>query len=537
MNTVPPETNVVYLALGARRVRAAAAHTARLAADGHRVTLARTDDPAWDSVAVAPAVDVLPVRSAEEARRLARAAAVTYAGDAEALAAVYGLDTRLEPAAEPGRRTGPADLAVVTPWYPSPDDPFAGAFVRGSTSAVRDRFERISVLHTQSWYYPPGRLRGQLLGVAAERQAVRCGNAVVSDEPEGEITRVAVPTPAGGDYLAYGDEQTVALRAALPTGRIEAPVVHAHTGIMAGVVAARLARPDARLVVTEHSTFLAKVFAQPGARRRYAEMLDRADALLCVSGSLRDQLADFFPGHTDKLHVVPNAIDFDAFAQRPEPPKAPDRWLYLGRLMEHKGVLTLVDAFTALAAEEPELTLTLVGSGPLAGTIDERAAAAGLTGRITVRPPVGPEEVTALLHEHDVLAHASRRETFGMTIVEALATGTPVLVALSEGPAETLAGLHESAGAVFEPTTDPAAIVAAYRQLKDRLARLDLPGARAALDARYGRVAVADQLLAAYSGGHEPGAPMAAPARRRIAGSPLPEATVRTARRVVRKLF
>ena len=38
------------------------------------------------------------------------------------------------------------------------------------------------------------------------------------------LARVATPAPAGGDYLAYGDAQTVALRAALPTGRIEAPI-------------------------------------------------------------------------------------------------------------------------------------------------------------------------------------------------------------------------------------------------------------------------------------------------------------------------
>ncbi|WP_203739178.1 glycosyltransferase family 4 protein [Actinoplanes cyaneus] len=527
--------NITYLALGTRRLRAAAACTARLAAEGHTVTLVRVDDPAWDTVSVPKSVELRPVTSRAEARRLAGKAEVTYAGDAEALAAVYGMDVRLEPSPEPDRQTAPADLAVVTPWYPSPDDPFAGAFVRASTAAVRDRFTRVSVLHTQSWFYPPGRLRGQLLGVAAERQAVRSGNAVVLDEPEAEVTRVAVPTPAGGDYLAYGDEQTAALKAALPTGRIEAPVVHAHTGIMAGVVAARLARPDARVVVTEHSTFLSKVFAQPGAQRRYAEMLDRADALLCVSESLRAQVAGYFPGHAAKLQVVPNAIDFSTFTVRPEPPEAPDRWLYLGRLMEHKGVLTLLDAFTRVAAEDPAPTLTLVGTGPLAAEIDARVRAAGLTGRVTRRDPVEPDQVSALLHEHDVLTHASVRETFGMTIVEAVATGTPVLVALSEGPAETLAGLQETAGAVFEPTTDPAVIVEAYHRLKARFAALDLPGARDTLNDRYGREAVAARLAEAYSGGTGGGKPMPLPARRNGTGSPLPEATARAARRVVRK--
>ena len=74
--------------------------------------------------------------------------------------------------------------------------------------------------------------------------------------------------------------------------------------------------------------------------------------------------------------------------------------------------------------------------------------------------------MAALLHGHDVLVHASRRETFGMTVVEAVATGMPVLVARSHGPAETLDG-HRGRwpGMLFEPTDDPAAIAAAYTKL------------------------------------------------------------------------
>ena len=228
--------------------------------------------------------------------------------------------TRLEPAPDPDRRTAPAGLAVVTPWYPSPDDPFAGAFVEASTAAVAPYAERVSILHTQSWFYEPGRLRGRLTGVAAERQAARSGAAVVLDTAEGELTRVAVPCPAGGDHLAYADAQTAALRASLPTGRIEAPVVHAHTGIMGGVVAARLARPDARLVVTEHATFLDEVLDRPAAKLPVpADARPRRPAALCRR-HLHDQLAGHFPGQRDKLRVLPNAIDFDRFTIRPSRP-------------------------------------------------------------------------------------------------------------------------------------------------------------------------------------------------------------------------
>lgn len=527
---------ITYLALGHRRLRAAAAYAAALPAPVTLVTTAEV--PTGSDI---PGLTVHRVPNPRAARRLL--APELYAGDPEALALAYraGLATRLEPAPDPDRRPAPADLAVVTPWYPSPDDLFAGAFVEASTAAVGPYVGRVSILHTQSWFYGPGRLAGQIVGVAAERQARRSGAAVTLDTAEGELTRVAVPSPAGGDHMAYADAQTAALRASLPTGRIEAPVVHAHTGMMGGVVAARLARPDARIVVTEHATFLDQVLARPAAHWQYGRVLARADLLLCVGRDLRDQLAERFPAHAGKLRILPNAIDFDRFALRPEPPVEPLRWLYVGRLMPHKGVLTLVDAFARVAAADPRLTLRLVGAGPAGDAVDRRIVELGLTGRVSVCPPVPPDQVTGLMHRHDLLVHASLRETFGMTVVEAIATGTPVLVARSRGPAETLAGIEEMAGRVFEPTEDPAELAEEFQKLRARFTELDLIGARAELLARYGREAVGARLHEAYT---EPGPPSdatvpepAPPALQRFAArfsSPVPEALVRTALRVFR---
>jgi glycogen(starch) synthase len=167
-------------------------------------------------------------------------------------------------------------------------------------------------------------------------------------------------------------------------------------------------------------------------------------------------------------------------------------------MLAHKGVRTLVDAFAEIAAEEPRATLTLVGAGSAVGPLGKRIAELGLTGRIIQRPAVPPEAVAGLMHEHDLLVHASHLETFGMTIVEAVATGTPVLVARSQGPAETLHGLDGVAGVLFEVTEDPKVIADAYRRLRAQWSTLDLAGSREQLRARYGREAVGAQLREVY---------------------------------------
>ena len=522
--------SVVYLALGARRVLAAVRLTAQAAAAGDEVLLVVPDLPPWRDIEPAPGVALrrLPEgEAARDARSLlldASAGSVLVAGDAPAIpvAAAVGRRRRdltivTEPDATPfqpprswscgwrrsgqGRHKGNhnskivgvlpgADLAVVTPWYPGPNDDFAGAFVRATTDAVRDGFDRVQVLHTEGWFYPESEADTDAVDAAAAR--------IGTVTEHGELTRIAVPSRTSAGYPTWMDAHVRALREALHTGRIEAPIVHAHTGIYGGFMAANLARPDARVVITEHATFLPTVFRRPGARKRYATALHRADAVLCVGSGLRDYLAAEFPRYTGKLHVVPNLIDFDRFAARDRPPNDLRRWLYVGRLVQHKGVRLLLEAFAQV--DDPTLTLTLVGAGPLEATLRERAAALGLTDRIRLHPPVPPDRVAALLAEHDLLVHLSTVETFGLTVVEAIATGTPVLVARSEGTGETMAGLHGRAGLLIDPDGDPSAVAEAYRDLRKRLPDLDLARSRDELRARYGREAVAQRLRHFYSG-------------------------------------
>jgi glycosyltransferase involved in cell wall biosynthesis len=534
---------VTYVALGRHRVRAAVEHTARLAAGGADVQLVVAERPDTADLAVAPAVAVHRVggpggsaAAAAAATRLVTDAKgplpvpdLMIAGDVEALPVAWaahrrhrGLTVRFEPNAEPRRRPAPADLAVVTPWYPSANDPFAGSFVQSAVQTVDDAFERVSVLHTQEWGFPHGSARGsERLRLIADRVAARWGNVAVEDRPEGELTRVCVPVNTRGSaYSTRATAHVRALAAALPTGQIEAPLIHAHTGVYGGVVAAELARPDARIVVTEHSSFLPRVFADRASRRRYEQMLARVDLVLCVSRHLHDFILEWFPQYHDKLRHVPNVVDFDAFPLRPQPPADLLRWIYVGRLMEQKGIWVLLEAFRRVAGEEAGATLTLVGSGPLAGDIRRRVREFGLAGRVDLRPPVAPGGVAALMHEHDVLVHASRGETFGLTIVEAAATGTPVLVARSQGPAETLAGLEGIAGQTFDISEDPDVIVAAYRDLRQGLGLLDPARARQVLVSRYGRDTVRAHLLAAYRAGAAPSAAGAAAAAATAQASP-----------------
>ncbi|MDG4786336.1 glycosyltransferase family 4 protein [Micromonospora sp. WMMD1102] len=524
--------NVVYVALGPLRVGAALHHTAALAAAGAQVTLVVADLPQWKAVALPPGVNPHRVPGPgralhRNARRtvlgLLRDADLLVAGDPEALPVAWaavgskpGLAVRYEPADEPARRRTPAELAVVTPWYPSPNTPAgAGAVLRAMLQAVGGEFGRVSILHTESWTYPHRSRSTHLIAAAADRLAGRAGGAVLRDTPEGELTRVPVPVSAAPDYAALARAHVDALAAVLPSGRIEAPLVHAHTGIFGGLVAARLARPDARIVVTESAPLVTAVLARPAARRQYEEMLQRVDELLCPGPYVHQLVKERFPQYADKLRIVPELVDFDALVPRPTPVEEPLRWLHLGQPVEDEGVPPVLEAFARVAAEEPRVTLTLTGVG--GDMVRTRVEELGLTGRVVLRAPVAADELPGLLHRHDVLVQPGDVGPLGATVVEAIASGLPVLVGRTPEATETLAGLDGVAGQFVDVGNDPEVVAAGWRRLRDQFGVLDLPAARARLLARHGRAAVAAGLLASYRPGPD------ATAGEALGSTPMPD--------------
>jgi glycogen(starch) synthase len=281
---------------------------------------------------------------------------------------------------------------------------------------------------------------------------------------------------------------------------IDADVVHGHVGIFGGWVACRLARPGARVFVTEHATFLDLILEQPDARELYEEVVASSAAFFCVSQALRRQLVAAFPHYAGQFHVVPNAVRVDQIAMRPRLVTELRRWLYVGTFTERKGVRWVLESFAVCAIDDPEIELTMVGGGPLFRELRERATQLGLQNRVRIVGAVTPREVTGYLHSHDVLVHLSRFETFGMTIVEAVASGLPVIVTRCGGPEEIMAGIEAIAGELVPVADGVVEVVQAYRRLAQRVPELDPIEARRSMEQRYAYAAVRDQLSELYFG-------------------------------------
>lgn len=390
-------------------------------------------------------------------------------------------------------------LTVPTPWYPTPFNRMSGSFVAEYARLAGRLARGVHVVHAQEW--PGGKASDA--GAPALRSAfddaldrLAAGGGLRVSGAAGPVTRVPVFTVGGTTIPQRAEAMVRDVRRAV--GSFDSPVVHGHVGYWGGLLAARLADPGAAVFATEHSTGLRDVLADPAGRDHYAELLTRATKVFCVSGVLRDQILAVLPEHADRVEVLHNPVEFTGVPARTAPPESLDRWVFVGGLIERKGVQRLVRAFCRVATERPEVSLTLYGDGPLRERLVELARDAGVADRLDVRGVVRHGEVLAELPGYDLLLAPSSYETFHLAVVEGVAAGLPVIVTRSGGPQEALAGVESRVGRFVDVEDSPDALVDAYRDLSSCLGSLDLDGARKELDARYGPDAIAARLAAAY---------------------------------------
>jgi len=138
---------------------------------------------------------------------------------------------------------------------------------------------------------------------------------------------------------------------------------------------------------------------------------------------------------------------------------------YTGRLLRGKGLETLVDAFAAIAAEEPRAHLMIVGSGEgqslsVEPELRESVRQRGLGERVTFTGRV--DDVAERLRASDLFAFPSEFEGLGISLVEAAACGLPAVGARTGGIVDVI---EEGASGLLVPPRDASALASALRTL------------------------------------------------------------------------
>ncbi|MFG6593108.1 glycosyltransferase [Sulfitobacter sp. 1A13368] len=238
--------------------------------------------------------------------------------------------------------------------------------------------------------------------------------------------------------------------------------LHAHFGTNAAMVAMlchRLGGP--RYSFTTHGP---EEFDSPRALSLGAKIHHAAFAV-AISQFGRSQLCRWAdPADWPRIKVVHCGIEFAKFAAPAPLPDGPRRLVSIGRFVEQKGQLALIDAMTRLRDSHPDLHLTLIGDGPLRGVIEAEIAHHGLQEHVTLTGWVDEARVTAELGAAHALVMPSFAEGLPMVVMEAMAAARPVIATYIAGTPE-LVQPGETGWLV--PAGDVAALAEAMAALHD----------------------------------------------------------------------
>lgn len=289
-------------------------------------------------------------------------------------------------------------------------------------------------------------------------------------------------------------------------------LIHAHHPYLLGMTALRIARyRELPLVFTHHTLYEQYTHYvpvdSPAFRRfvielatRYANLCDRVFApSQSIEALLRQR------GVTAPVSVVPTGVDTTRFVRgdgagfRHSLGIPENAFLvgHLGRLAPEKNLEFLTRAVARFLGAEPRARFLLVGMGPSEPTIRAVFEGDGLGDRLHVAGILRPPELMDAYHAMDVFAFASKSETQGMVLTEAMAAGVPVVGLDAPGVREVVRDRHNGrllseetveafAGALQWVTALPAD---RWRQLRQ--------GARETAEA-FSMTHSADEALACY---------------------------------------
>jgi glycosyltransferase involved in cell wall biosynthesis len=219
---------------------------------------------------------------------------------------------------------------------------------------------------------------------------------------------------------------------------------------------------------------VAKRVKVPGVRTSFGDFDVRG--VHFTSKALRDVAAAAGRAVAD-APVVHWGVDPARFTVTPREPGPLRRLLFVGRVIEPKGVHVAIDALALARRDIPDLTLTVVGPAPdpeYNARLRALAADLDVLEAVTFAGPRPRDEVVAAYAEHDALVLPSIwPEPFSITLLEAMASGRAVVVADTGGSAEIVV---DGENGLLYDATDAVACARALTTLKDpatldRLAR------------------------------------------------------------------
>ncbi|HEX55244.1 MAG: glycosyltransferase family 1 protein [Candidatus Altiarchaeales archaeon] len=230
----------------------------------------------------------------------------------------------------------------------------------------------------------------------------------------------------------------------------EFDIIHCHDWMTypAGIVAKNIARrlgKDAPLIVHVHATEIDRTAGNPNPFVYGIEKkgMKEADLIITVSNYTKDIVIRNYGIDPEKIHVVHNSIDYFEFESEKLIEDYPIKKyrkivLFLGRMTIQKGPDHFLRVAKMVSEIEPDAIFVMGGSGDMFPYIVEEATRLGIGDRVLFTDFLSGDDLKRIYRIADVYVMTSVSEPFGITALEAIANGTPIIITKQSGVSEVI---------------------------------------------------------------------------------------------------
>ncbi|MFA5841877.1 MAG: glycosyltransferase [Candidatus Paceibacterota bacterium] len=253
----------------------------------------------------------------------------------------------------------------------------------------------------------------------------------------------SIPLPkSGGWHLAFPTVKEV--RRILEEERID--IVHIILPMSGALVAVRAARSlGVKIVAHSHSQpenlfmgvprILGRAILDSIWNKYLAWIYSKAGSIIYPS-QMAHELLDHLTAEGKPSYVISNGVDTDVykpaetgnFYERFGIPKDTINLVYVGRLFPEKSIDTLIKAIPHIIAVHPKTHIIIVGGGYLRGKLEDLAGNLNVRNHISFLGLVSDEDKILAYNAGDIFVSPSFAELEGMTVLEAMACGKPIIV-------------------------------------------------------------------------------------------------------------
>lgn len=349
-------------------------------------------------------------------------------------------------------------ILLVPSWYSHVGAPLLGSFYREQAEKLSERGHKIGIISARFFDFP-----------SAEWMKEKTTPITLTEENGLSVVRAAKRLWQPGPLHRIPPIYQASVKSRIKLGlkmfdvyrssHGEPDLIHGHCALWGGVVAAAISEKHGiPLVITEHSSVIPRGIAGIRERKTAQETYFKAEQLCAISESQVEDLKRCLEIDNLEFIITPHMVNDNFILSNPVV-ESKFIWMTVGNLVDDKGHDTLLRAFSRLS--DLDCDLWVVGSGPHLNTLQNLADELGISHRVNFHGPVSRDGMPALFAGCHALVHPSRYETQGIVIIEALATGRPVVSTRCGGPNTVIS----DEDGFLTPIDDPESLAEAMRSL------------------------------------------------------------------------